>query len=84
VVLEQVDQIVGARADLDQVDGVPRPAERDRRLVEEQLDVERPVRLAVTALLELLDEPYDRGVTLGERGLVGKGSEGGGSVGERG
>ena len=72
VVLEQAGEIVRARADLDEVDGVPRSAQRDRRLVEQQVDVDRLEGLAVAALLHLLDEPDDRRVLLGERGLVGE------------
>jgi hypothetical protein len=61
-----------ARSGFEQVDSVPRSPERDGRLVEEQVDVERPVGLTVPALLDLLDEPNNRRVPLGERLLVGE------------
>ena len=70
VVLVETGQIVRRRADLDQVECVPRPPQRDRRLVEERVDVDRLVRLARAALLELLDEPDDGCVPLRECDLV--------------
>ena len=70
VVLVEAGQIVRRRADLDQVECVPRPPQRDRRLVEERVDVDRLVRLARAALLELLDEPDDGCVPLRECDLV--------------
>ena len=50
--------------------GVPRPAQRDRRLAEEGVDVDRLVGLPGPALLGLLDEAHDRREALRERGLV--------------
>ena len=71
VVLEEAGQVVGRGTDLDEIPRVPRPAQGDGRLVvEEHVDVERLVGLARAALLELLHEPHDRSVLLGERGLV--------------
>ena len=49
------------------------PRRGDRPLVEEDVDVDRLVRLPVAALLLLLDEPHDRRVPLGELALVGEG-----------
>ena len=72
VVLVEAGDVLVLRRHLDEIDRVPRPAQRDRRLVEEQIDVGRPVRLAVAALLELLDEADDRCVALREGGLVGE------------
>ena len=72
VVLEAVREIGGARRDLDEVGGGPGAAEGDRRLVEHDVDVDRPVLLAVFAFPRLLDEADDRGEALGERGLVGE------------
>ena len=70
VVLEAVDQVLRARADLHQVGRVPGPAQRDGRLAEQQVDVERDVRLSGAALHGLLDEAHDRAVLLRERVLV--------------
>ncbi len=72
VVLEQVDEIAGGRPDLHEVDGVPRTAQGDGRLLEQQVDVDRLVRLAVAASLGLGDETHDRRMTLRERRLVGE------------
>ena len=72
VVLVEPGEVVRGRTDLDRSIGIPRSAQRDRRLVEERVDVDRLVRLAVPAVLSLLDEPHHRGVALGEGGLVGK------------
>ena len=72
-------EIVGCRSDLHEVSS-PGTAKRHGRLVEEDVDVERPVRLAVAARLRLRDEPDDRCVALGERRLVGE--VGGGSGGQ--
>ena len=70
VVLVEPGEIIRGRTDLDQIGGIPRSTQRDRRLIEERVDVDRLVRLAVPAVLSLLDEPHHRGVALGERGLV--------------
>ena len=70
VVLEAVREVGGARPDLDEVRRGPRAPESDGRLVEHDVDVDRPVLLAVLALPRLLDEADDRRVALGERGLV--------------
>ena len=72
VVLPEAVDVVRRRADPDEVAAVPGPAQGHGRLVEEEVDVERLVRLAVAALLGLLDEPDDRRVLLGERLLVGE------------
>ena len=71
VVLEAVDEIVRGGCDLHEVGAVPRAAQCDRRLVEDQVDVCRDERLPVTAFLGLLDDAHDRRVTFGERLLVG-------------
>ena len=78
VVLETVDQVLRARADLHQVGRVPGPAQRDGRLAEQQVDVERDVRLSGAALHRLLDEAHDRAVLLRERVLVSGRSAGAG------
>jgi hypothetical protein len=70
VLVEPLGQILGAGADRDQVAAAPRAAQRDRRVAEEQVDVDGavgPQRFAPA----VRDEPNDRGVTLGERRLVG-------------
>ena len=72
VVFVAPDDDADGRADLDQVGRVPRAAQRDRRLVEEHVDVQRLVRLSRAALLGLLDQPHDRRVPLGEGDLVGE------------
>ena len=51
---------------------IPWPAQRNGRLVEEQIDVNRPVLLAVPALLRLRNDTDNRRVALGERRLVGQ------------
>ena len=70
VLVEVAGHILRRRSDLDQVSGPPRAAERNGLLTEEQVDVDRLVRLAVPTVLSLGDEPHDRGVPLGKRGLV--------------
>ena len=72
VVLEAVDQVLRARADLHQVGRVPGPAQRHGRLAEQQVDVERDVRLSGAAFHGLLDEAHDRAVLLRERVLVAR------------
>ena len=84
VVLEQAGEVLRARADLDEVDGVPGAPQCHGRLVEQQVDVDRLEGLAVAALLHLLDEPDDRRVLLRERGLVGEIGAGRGAEDERG
>ena len=61
VVFEAVHEVCGLGSDLDEVGAVPRPAQRDGGLVDEQeIDVDRVIRLApARALLLLLDEPDD-------------------------
>ena len=83
VVLVEVRDVICRRPDPHQVHRIPRAAQRNCRLVEEQVDVGRPVRLAVAALLELLDNANDRRVALRERGLVGEVGGGDGAAGER-
>ena len=70
VVLVAVDEVVRRGRDLHEVGGVPGATQRDRLLVQQEVDVGRDERLPVTALLRLLDDPHDRRVTLGERALV--------------
>ena len=65
-----LDRSFAEWADLDQVSRSPRATESNGLLVEENVDVDRLVRLAVPAVLGLRDEPHDRGVTLRERRLV--------------
>ena len=70
ILVEPGPEVAGARPDLHEVGARPRPAQRDRRLVEEQIDVDRDVRLPGAAALGLIDEPHDRGVARRERRLV--------------
>ena len=70
VVLEALHQIVRGRRDLHEVGDVPRAAQRDGLLAQQEVDVRRDERLAVAADVLLLDEPNDRRVALGERLLV--------------
>ena len=70
VVLVPPDEVLRARTDLDEVRRRPGPAKRNRRLVEEQVDVERDVRLSGAALLGLLHEADDGAVLLGQGHLV--------------
>ena len=73
VVLESVPEVLRPRPDLHQVERVPRPAQRDGRLVvEQQVDVQRVVGLARAALLFLLDQADDGRKALGERLLIGE------------
>ena len=72
MVLVEAGEIAGGGGDLHEVGRVPGPAERDRGLLEDEVDVDGQVRLSRPALLELLDEPHDRRVLLGELGLVGE------------
>ena len=66
-------EIARRRRDLHEV-AAPRSAERDGRLVEERVDVDRDVRLPGTALVGLRNEPHVRCVALRERLLVLSGS----------
>ena len=75
MVLVAVDQVGGQRADLDEVGRIPRAAQGDRRLIEEDLDIRRLVGLTRAALLLLLDEANHGRELLGEGGLVGQVSE---------
>ncbi len=70
ILVEPGPEVAGARPDLHEVGARPRPAQRDRRLVEEQIDVDRDVRLPGAAALGLIDEPDDGGVARRERRLV--------------
>jgi hypothetical protein len=71
VVAVEAGDVFGRRGDLDEIGPVPRPAQGDGRLLEEEVDVERPVGLSVAALLLLLDDPNDGCVAFGEGLLVG-------------
>ena len=51
VVLEAPYEVLGHRADLDEVGGIPRASQRDRVLAEQSVDVRGHERLAVAALL---------------------------------
>ena len=66
VLVEAGPEIGVGRRDLHEVAAAPRPAQRDRRLREQGVDVERLVRLAGAALLRLLDQPDDRREARGE------------------
>ena len=72
VILEALGREVRGRwADLHEI-RAPGATQRNRRLVEEHVQVDGLVRLPVAALLRLSDEPYDRRVALGQRRLVGE------------
>jgi hypothetical protein len=76
VVVQARRQILRRRPDLDEVVAAPRSSQRDRRLAEQQVDVDRQVRLARGAR-RVLDEPQDGGVALGKCRLlrqVGRGA----------
>ncbi len=72
-------EIVGCGRDLHEI-AAPRAAQRDGRLVEQGVDVDRLVRLAGAARLLLRDEPHGRREALGERLLVAQ--RGGGQRGQ--
>src|SRR5207245_542280 len=71
VLVEALREILGGRADRDQVAGAPWPPQRNCGLAEEQVDVDRQVRLALAALPGVSNEPNDRAVPSGECRLVG-------------
>ena len=54
--------LLARRADSNEIRRIPGPAEGHLVVAEDELDVDRRVRLALCALLRLLDEPDDRGV----------------------
>jgi hypothetical protein len=68
VVVEALREILGGRADLDEV-GAPGPAQRNRWLLEEHVDVDRLIRPAGRAV-RARDEPYDRRIAFGECALL--------------
>ena len=70
VILVQLREIGCSRPDLHEVRGIPWATQCNRSLLEEEVDVERDVRLTRSALLGLLDEPDYRCVPLGELRLV--------------
>jgi hypothetical protein len=72
VVLEAADEVVGDGSDLHEVGRAPRPAQRDGVLAEDPVDVGRDERLAMAALLRLLDHADDRREALCESALVRK------------
>ena len=65
VLVEAPREILGGGADLDDAGVLPRPAQRHRRLVEEQVDGDRYVRVAGLAV-RVGDEPHDRRIPLGQ------------------
>jgi hypothetical protein len=69
VLVQALREILGRRPDLDQV-VAPGPTQGDRRLAEEPANVDRRVRPPRRAL-GVLDEPYDGGIALCQRLLVG-------------
>jgi hypothetical protein len=73
VILVELREIGCGRPDLHEVYGIPRASKGDRWLVEEEVDVQRDVRLTGSALLCLLDEPDHRCVPFRERCLVTEG-----------
>ena len=72
MVLETPHEIVRAGADLHQVGDVPRTAQRNGLLAEQEVDVGGDEGLAVATDVLLLDDPDDGGVLLRERLLVGE------------
>ena len=73
VLVPRGGEIARRGRDLHEVVAAPGAAERDGRLVEQGVDVDRHVRLAGAALLGLRDEPHDGREALRERLLVRKG-----------
>jgi hypothetical protein len=71
VVLPAAEEVLRRRGDPYEVAPIPGTAERDGRLVEEEVHVGRDVGLAVAALLRLLHELHDRRVPFRERLFVG-------------
>ncbi len=69
IVVEPLANLSCGWADRDQIRAVPRTAQRDRVGPEEDIDVDRTVRLAGPALLRLGDEPDDGRVPVGELSL---------------
>ena len=72
VSVEPLPDLRRRRPDRDQVRAIPGAAQGDSVCAEENVDVERPVRLAWAAFLRLGDKPHDRRVPLGERPLISK------------
>ena len=72
MVVVKTGEILGRRGDLDEVGRVPGAAQGDRRIVEEEIDIRRLVRLTRPALLRLLDEAHHGRVALRKGLLVGK------------
>src|SRR5215218_4679038 len=73
VVLVEAGDVLRSRGDPHEVGPVPRPAQGNRGLAEEEVDADRPVGLSRAARLGLLDDPHDGRVALGERLLAGVG-----------
>jgi hypothetical protein len=72
VVLVAVDEIRCPRGDLHEVGCVPGAAKGDRVLSEEEIDVDRLVRLAGAAFLFLFNQAHDRREAVRKRLLVGQ------------
>ena len=72
MVLVAVDEIRCRRGDLHEVGRVPGAPKGDRVLAEEEVDVDRLVRLAGAAFLFLLDEAHDRRETVRKSLLFGE------------
>ena len=72
VVLVEPVEVGSYGRDLYEIERIPRAAEGDRSLVEEDVDVDRLVGLPGAALLLLFDEPHHRCVALRELALVGE------------
>ncbi len=69
VAVEPATQLGPRRTDRDQVGVAPRPAQRDRVVAEDDVDVDRPVRLARSAHLLLLHELEHRREAFRQRAL---------------
>jgi hypothetical protein len=69
VFVEAFGEVLRSRTDLDQV-VTPRPSQRHRRLAEQQLDVDRQVRLSGAAGAGIRNEPHDRRIALRQRPLL--------------
>ena len=74
VLVEPARQITRAWPDLYEISTSPGPTQRDGRLPEEKIDVNRCIGLPRCAVAKLIDQPYDRSKALRKGNLVVEGS----------